>query len=71
MMLTCKRNQEIVKKFKEDLLNIASAILNFIFKKDAFATMKVNYKKLALNRLFHRLWENLLCNFLEALTRVS
>ena len=55
MMLTCKRNQEIVKKFKEDLLNIASAILNFIFKKDAFATMKVNYKKLALNRLFHRL----------------
>ena len=55
MMLTCKRNQKIVKKFKEDLLNIATAILNFIFKKDAFATMKGNYKKLALNRLFHRL----------------
>ena len=70
MMLTCKRNQKIVKKFKEDLLNIASAILNFIFKKDAFATMKVNYKKLALNLLFHRLWENLLRNFLESLNRV-
>ena len=33
MMLTCKRNQKIVKKLKEDLLNTATVILNVIFKK--------------------------------------
>ena len=43
MMLTCKRNQKIVKKLKEDLLNTVTVILNFILKKDAFVTMRVNW----------------------------
>ena len=55
MMLTRKRKKKKVKKLREELLSTVTVISNFILKKDTFVTIKVNYKKLALNCAFQRL----------------